>query len=210
MIRVISLKECAAGAIGLVVALVAGCAISPGSRPEVAPPAVNYEESSLIREALTRAVIDGKDIPRYSHLVKHNTVMVLSTLRSGQTKRSLVPLALPRGTAIEFLLVTYPRLKELARFRGRVSFLSVEIRAITPDSARIALETNDLSYTEWPDTRMWHHSEWYYSSDGSSVVRGGPPDVWWVRSSVGYELSYGKEGELWRLDKIVPIYHPEL
>lgn len=122
------------------------------------------ERDGLIAMALTRAVIDEKDIPDYNLLRNKNRIILSMTTGEGEL---IGPSALPASDTVRFILLGEEAIQQYADSWGDFLYLHVNRVYVHNDTARVdvsttwAVDTSDRrNETEWPLSGGGYRLEW--------------------------------------------------
>ena len=187
----------------LCMTVVSGCASqSPLVLPPVAVPGTPLnEEEALIAKALSRALIEEKDLPGYDTLSTSDTLIVMCEYRSGQAIHKFGPGALPHSSQLNLILLTSDEVNRLSAQRY-VTYLSVEILDMAADSAAIEVDLAH-SYSHNSLIPRSNTVEVYDPVDDRFVLRRADIASRGAFGSSGYILSYRRVDDRWQFVRVV-------
>ena len=184
-------------------ALLWGCATQSAmvSLTIAVPSAPQSAEETLIADALTRALVDEQDFPDYASLRTIDTLIVLSDYRSGEAIHSFGAGALPHLSSFHFVLLTSKEVNRLSQ-RGRVEYLSVEIRGVTAESTRIEVRRTVRGRSDVLVPRL-NSAATYEPIDDTIIQRRADIAHRGWFSTNGYILSYRRVDGGWEFVRVV-------
>ncbi len=118
----------------------------------------------FIALALTRAVIEEKDIPDYQLLRNKSRIILSNTTDEGEL---IEPSALPASDSVRFILLGEEAIQQYADTWGDFLYLCVNQAFVGADTARVdvstrwAIDTSDRrNESEWPLSGGGYRLEW--------------------------------------------------